>query len=715
MRCLRSAVRRASWCANPPNRGDGRRRRRRTAVMVAAAILIALTAVVGSAAASQHASAPDCADCHDTATFASQIHGSVHDGVACLDCHPARATVPHPDDAADPHAGAMCATCHSDEAAAYTAHGAATVGTNPDLPSCVDCHGGHGVLAPDDPKSSANPANLGATCGHCHSNLDLVRRYHLNQQAVAVYRSSVHGRLQDHEPVASCIDCHGAGRDAHRILAPVDPRSAIDRVNIPATCGGCHAAEKKAYLAGIHGQLAARGEEDVPVCTDCHGEHGIIPPSDPASPVSPTKVAQETCARCHDSARLNQRYGLPTGRLTSYLDSYHGLKSSAGDTTVANCASCHGAHRILPASNPDSRVNPANLRRTCGTCHPGITQQLASIPIHSATGEGLITPAGRLVERIYKVAIILIIGAMVVHWLIDLRRHLGDLLRSGPQVVRMRRSEVWQHTLLMTSFVALVITGFALVYDTSWFAQLFFGWKGGFELRGDLHRVAAVVFIATAAWHLVFLVHGPRGRRFLRDMWPRPSDFVHFWQRIQFNLRRRDERPLEGRFTYVEKAEYWALVWGTAVMVGSGLLMWFDDWTSRFLPQGVLDVSRAMHFWEAWLATLAILVWHLYSTVFNPEVYPMNPSWINGRMPEWMHRHEHPGYELRDEDRPPEAVEARSGVAAGGGSPDSPSPPEDRPPPAVGAEPGGESAAPAGDEGPTTESDDDEDDRRDPG
>ncbi len=619
------------------------RRPWRTAAMAATWLLAPLLAAGAASATRQAATPPDCGDCHQSGAIMRQVDTSIHDGMDCLDCHPARAEQPHPEDAPDPHRGAICGTCHSDEAATYTQHGAVKVGTNADLPSCVDCHGSHHALAPDDTASSVNPANLPDTCGRCHSNLNLVRRYHLQQKAVAVYRSSVHDRPHGQGPAASCIDCHGTDHDAHRILAPAGPRSTVNRLNIPATCGSCHPQQKSAYLGGIHGQLAMRGEDEAPVCIDCHGEHGIIPPSDPDSPVSPTKVAEETCARCHDSAVLNQRYGLPPNRLTTYLDSYHGLKSAAGDTRVANCASCHGAHRVLPATDPQSRVNPANLRHTCGTCHPGITQQLASIPIHKANGEGLITPAGKIVESVYKVAIVIIIGSMVLHWLIDYRRQLGDLLRSEPQVIRMRTFEIWQHTLLMVSFVVLAVTGFALVYDTSWFAELFFGWKGGFDLRGDLHRVAAGVFIGTAVWHLLFVVRGSRGRQFLRDMWPRLSDLVHFWQRIQYNLRHRDERPMEGRFTYVEKAEYWALVWGTAVMVASGLLMWFDDWFSRFLPKGVLDVARAMHFWEAWLATLAILVWHFYSTIFNPEIYPMNPSWLTGKMPEWMHRHEHPG------------------------------------------------------------------------
>ena len=125
---------------------------------------------------------------------------------------------------------------------------------------------------------------------------------------------------------------------------------------------------------------------------------------------------------------------------------------------------------------------------------------------------------------------------------------------------------------------------------------------------------------------------------------PLRLDIIFFWQQILHNLGR-GERPLGAlRFSYVEKAEYWALVWGTMVMIITGLMLWFDNWLSAFLPGGALDLALTIHFWEAWLATLAILVWHLYSVVFSPEVYPMNPSWLTGTMPEEMYCAEHPGH-----------------------------------------------------------------------
>jgi cytochrome b subunit of formate dehydrogenase len=231
---------------------------------------------------------------------------------------------------------------------------------------------------------------------------------------------------------------------------------------------------------------------------------------------------------------------------------------------------------------------------------------------------------------------------MILHWLLDLARHLRALLATRPQVRRLRLNEVWQHTFLMLTFIALVFSGFGLRFDEGWLSELLFGWVGGFELRGVVHRVAAVLFLLTGLWHGVYLVSSRRGKSWLKDMLPARLDLDQLWQMVQFNLGRRGKAPRFARFSYVEKAEYWALVWGSVIMVLTGLLLWFDNWFIHYLPKGALDVALVIHYYEAWLATLAILVWHLYATVYSPHVYPMNPAWITGRMPEKMYRHEHP-------------------------------------------------------------------------
>ena len=218
------------------------------------------------------------------------------------------------------------------------------------------------------------------------------------------------------------------------------------------------------------------------------------------------------------------------------------------------------------------------------------------------------------------------------------------MMKRKPQVRRMRPHELLQHTLLMITFISLVVSGFALRFSDGWMARFFFGWEGGFEARGLLHRISAIGFILTVIWHAIFLFSVKRGRAFVRDMWPQGRDFTDFLHRILYNLGLRKTSPRFTRFSYVEKAEYWALVWGTAVMIVTGLFLWFDYWFIGMFPKGVLDVALVVHYWEAWLATLAIAVWHLYSTVFSPHVYPMNPSWLTGTMPEDMYRHEHPGH-----------------------------------------------------------------------
>jgi cytochrome b subunit of formate dehydrogenase len=593
----------------------------------------------------------DCGGCHEESNHGTLIvddlEHSVHDFLTCLDCHTEKGTFPHSDSGLSAHAiGCQgCRDCHVEAAEQYQAHGRSAIGDCEDIPTCASCHGDHDILPSTAKLAKTHPVNLPATCGKCHEDLNLTTKYEiLIDHPIEIYEASVHGQAAAGGIylAATCNDCHSSNGTAHRILAPGDPESAIHHFNIPKTCGKCHRSIENDYWEGIHGKLAARGEVDSPVCTHCHGEHGIISPDDPQSPVSRAHVAEMTCSPCHESAVLNEKYGLRAGRLATFIDSYHGLKTKAGDPHVANCASCHGVHRILPSSDPTSTIHPDNLQSTCGDCHPRISVALAQSPIHGISGEGLHTTVADVVEKIYIVAIVVIIGLMVLHWLIDLGRQIILMMRRKPQVRRMRPHELLQHTLLMITFIALVISGFALRFNEGWMARFFFGWDGGFEARGLMHRIAAILFVLTVVWHAVFLFSVQRGRAFVQDMWPRKRDFTDFVQRILYNLGMRRTTPRFPRFSYIEKAEYWALVWGTAVMILTGFLLWFDYWFIGFLPKGFLDVALVIHYWEAWLATLAIAVWHLYSTVFNPHVYPMNPSWLTGTMPEEMYRHEHP-------------------------------------------------------------------------
>ncbi len=594
-----------------------------------------------------------CIECHEESAhdskIAEDVTHSAHDGMTCLDCHGDKGTMPHKEDSSFQVNWEGCITCHEDAGEEYTIHGRAAHADDDEIPTCSDCHGDHDILPSSAKLSNTNPINLPQTCGKCHSDLDLIERHQIRaDHPIDIYESSIHGSAVKNGilAAATCNDCHSTEGTAHKIYSQGNPNSSINHFNIPDTCGKCHKQETKDFLGGIHGELVKKGDSNSPVCTNCHGEHGIISPKDPRSPVSRARLAEATCTLCHESITLTERYGVFTGRRPTFIDNYHGLKTKAGDLEVANCASCHGVHLILDSSNPESRVHPDNLGSTCGECHPGITAELASTPIHGFLESVEKNKVAEIVKIVYILAIVVIIGLMALHWIIDIWRQIRNVMNK-PQVRRMWADEVWQHTLLMVSFTVLVITGFALRYGDSWFASFLFGWDNGFTVRGIIHRVAAVVMVVSTLWHMLYLF-SRRGRRFLKDMFPNFSDLRQFVQRIMYNLGLSKQEPMFKRFSYVEKAEYWALVWGNAVMIITGFLLWFDNFFVGIFPKGFLEVALVIHFYEAILATLAILIWHLYSTVFNPHVYPMNPSWLTGKMPRDMFEHEHADAEAEE-------------------------------------------------------------------
>ena len=142
-----------------------------------------------------------------------------------------------------------------------------------------------------------------------------------------------------------------------------------------------------------------------------------------------------------------------------------------------------------------------------------------------------------------------------------------------------------------------------------------------------------------AFMHVFSLIFSKRLRDHWKHMMPRFSDATDALLNTAYNLGLRNERPKLPSHSYIEKAEYWAVVWGTLVMIVTGCLLWFNNWSMAFLPKSVLDVATSVHWFEAILASLAILVWHFYSVIFDPEVYPMDTAWLSGKSPRPRPRH----------------------------------------------------------------------------
>jgi len=628
-----------------------------------------------------------CESCHGavTAVLARSVHGaaSARREIRCTDCHGTHAVR-----RAVSTAPETCGACHRQVSDEYreSVHGMALAHGDRDASTCTDCHGSiHAARPHAEPASPVSRQRLAGTCARCHADRELMlRRKIAIPEAYQLFRRSVHGRSARPD-AATCNDCH----ESHRLRRASDPGSSIYRANIPATCGRCHGVESRQYAIGVHGTALARGVTAAPVCTDCHGEHVIRGPGDPESPVATARVS-ETCARCHEAQGIRETYGLPAGRLASYRDSYHGLAARGGSPAVANCASCHGEHDILPSSDPRSTIHASNLPRTCGRCHPGAGERFAMGPVHVA----MTTPDQPVLywTRIaYLWLIALVIGGMLLHNGLDffakVRRHwLEELGRLAPRraavtrwIERMTPAERLQHGMLALSFFVLVYTGFALKFPETWAFAWLARLEHGYRWRSWIHRGAAIVMVGVALVHLAYLATR-RGREMLAAMRPRARDVSEAAGNVLFLLGRKPDPPRFDRFGYIEKAEYWALVWGTLIMTATGLVLWFENQSLRWLSKWVLDLATVVHYYEAWLAFLAIVIWHLYQNMVNPDVYPMNWTWITGRISEERLRHEHPEEWARiaaaAEAAPAEAARDEGAGAGSGATPDDGAPPE---------------------------------------
>jgi len=505
--------------------------------------------------------------------------------------------------------GAACSTCHDQgqklEKSAHTG-----------LP-CDTCHESH--------EKYPHPAGIAKpVCGSCHPD------------QAGDYALGVHGqaRKAGNEGAPDCALCHGS---AHELLAP---RSQAFRAAMPDTCGMCHDDVARQYRASVHGQALARGVTQAPLCTDCHGEHRILKHTNQASPVNAAHI-RDTCGSCHGDVRLTRKFGLPSDRLVSFDSSYHGLAARAGSQTVANCASCHGVHNILPSSDPKSTIYAKNLPKTCGQCHPGAGTRFAISQVHVT--EGNAEPAAlRWVRQFYWLVIPVTIGLMLLHnggdWvrkLIDRRfsvrrDRLGDRSFSEHGELRMLPFERVQHAVLALSFLTLVWTGFALKYPDQWWARPLLLMEGTHLMRSLIHRIAAGVFMAITVTHLVSLIVSRKLREHWKEMLPTTNDPREALSNFAYNLGLGSEPPGRSSHSYVEKAEYWAVVWGAVVMIATGLLLWANNLAMKLLPKSWLDVATSIHFYEAVLATLAIVIWHFYPIIFDPDVYPLNTAFLTG-------------------------------------------------------------------------------------
>jgi len=302
----------------------------------------------------------------DAKVFAASVHGQM--GFKCSDCHT--------DTSADklPHEPKLkpadCSSCHDSAVKDYqaTAHAKARAGGNMVAATCADCHGKHDITRSSEPASRTHATHVEATCATCHGNEAMIQKAKIPGGNVASqFHDSIHGKMLNGGGGAAarapnCVSCHGA----HKIVSSADPASRVSRENVAQMCGSCHQQVYSRFSKSKHGGLGQGGNSAAPTCVDCHSAHRV---QDHTATAFQTSVINE-CGNCHADF------------IETYRDTYHGQVTQLGYTRIATCASCHGAHEVLPASDPRSMVSQENIVTTCRNCHPGANANFAKFRPH---------------------------------------------------------------------------------------------------------------------------------------------------------------------------------------------------------------------------------------------------------------------------------------------------------------------------------------------
>jgi cytochrome b subunit of formate dehydrogenase len=623
----------------------------------------------------------DCLECHIDSSLTRTRNGkevpmpafdaalferSVHAKLACVDCHSGITDMVHESNPPP----AQCVDCHDGQpshqkaAKEYAAsiHGMSKILGASAAANCADCHGAHDILPSKHIDSRVFKLNLPQTCAKCHSNAGITKEYLIKSpEAAAQYQDSIHGRalLKMGLVVApSCGDCHGV----HDIKRHVDRDSPINHANVARTCGKCHLKTEEIYNKSVHGQLLAKGDPAGPVCTDCHTAHQIESPAGSHFKA----LSDRRCGQCHQD------------RLTHYRDTYHGKAMALGRPNVAPdvaaCYDCHGHHDVLPASDPNSHLSPANITATCAKCHPGATASFAKYMPHANPLDRANYPelwVTFVFMTTLLVGVFTFFGGHTVLWLSrSAYLFLNDSKTFREAKVHAQRDDEWftrfvpferfLHFLVVTSFLLLVITGMPLkFYYTDW-AKVIFGILGGAEVARSLHHFGAIVTFLYFGLHLGSLtIRSWQNRSKYRDpgtgkfqlkrmrsalfgpdsMIPTVQDWKDFVAHQKWFFGK-GAKPQFDRWTYWEKFDYFAVFWGVFAIGLSGLILWFPQFFSSFMPGWIINIALIVHSDEALLAAGFIFTIHFFNTHFRLEKFPMDTVIFSGRISKTEMLHE---------------------------------------------------------------------------
>jgi cytochrome b subunit of formate dehydrogenase len=439
-------------------------------------------------------------------------------------------------------------------------------------------------------------------CIACHGKPGLVRKVGGGEQALETidpqaFAASAHGQTP-------CAQCHtNQSAIPHPEAAKGQVAASIDETKV---CSSCHREAYEGYSHTAHGIVGNLGDSRAPGCTDCHGAHNVARVRDWKS-----DERAQACARCHEGA---------SGTFAA-ASIGHREPSASWFAPCCPYGFCPGVR------HPPCRIGCTALggRESANPSQPG--ERRMSTPTRLQGHTITSSQTRQATDEDY--------------------------------VVRFETHQRVQHFLMMSTFIVLALTGLPQRFSELGASQWWVSTLGGLEMVRTIHRTAGVIMLLDCVYHVGYLLVriGAQRRFGAFQMIPTPKDVKDAFHMIRYFLGLEAEKPRFGRFSYLEKFDYWAVFWGIAVIGTSGVLLMFAVSVTKVLPGQAIPLATTVHGDEAVLAVGWIAIVHMFNAHLAPWVFPFNPAIFTGRLSRERYAEDHPlEYGRLTAPRPPVVV-----------------------------------------------------------
>ena len=528
-----------------------------------------------------------------------------------------------------PIISADCLECHADDVEggryASSVHGAN---------ACTSCHED---IIDLDKHAEGEYVPRPVDCSRCH------------QKEAKEYHSSVHYIREKF----SCKECHA---EIHYLR----PWGGMKKV-VVKKCTSCH--EEENYVVSGHAKAVLKGNNDSAVCSDCHGLHDtkVLHTAGRRYPVEARQFYTRACYKCHADKELMKRNNLTTIAVETYEHSVHGKVQKLG-YPAAGCADCHTSHNILPKEDPNSTINPKNLIKVCSRCHGKVNKNFINFIAHPDFGNHKKYPQlfWTTVFMTFLLIVVLLFfwGHTFLWWrkaywekqrLLAEGHLISDKLahidNPGETYTRFKLRDRVLHLIGIFAFFGLASTGLPIKFPDAPWSKFLLNYIGGVPAAVLIHRICAFILIIEFLVVLAYCIHFVFFNKKAGSNWkerltgpysllPRKKDWDDFVAMTKWFVDQ-GPPPKFDHWTYWEKFDFLAVFWGMAAIGISGVMMWWPQITTKFLPGWVVNVARVVHSEEALLAVGFIFTVHFFNTHFIPTKWPMNYSIFTGRIYKW--------------------------------------------------------------------------------